>query len=86
MKAVYKTHGTCARAIEVEIEDGVISNVRFSGGCDGNLQGISKLVVGLDARDTVERLRGIRCGFRNTSCPDQLSHAIEACLEAENRR
>ena len=86
MKVVYKTRGTCSNTIELEIEGEVISNVRFSGGCDGNLQGIAKLVAGMNAQDAAERLRGIRCGRKDTSCPDQLAQAIEACLEAENRQ
>ena len=83
MKTVYKTHGTCSKAIEVDIDGGIIKSVRFSGGCDGNVQGISKLVEGMDAQDAIKRLRGIRCGFRDTSCPDQLSYAIEGCLSSE---
>ena len=86
MKTVFNTRGTCAKAIELELENGVISSVRFAGGCDGNLQGISKLVVGMDALEAADRLRGIRCGFRNTSCPDQLAQAIEACIDAEKRQ
>ena len=86
MKTVFKTSGTCAKAIELELENGVINSVRFSGGCDGNLQGISKLVVGMDALEAANRLRGIRCGFRNTSCPDQLAQAIEACADTEKQQ
>jgi uncharacterized protein (TIGR03905 family) len=80
MKTTYMTHGTCADRIDLEIEDGVIRAVRFHDGCSGNLQGISKLVVGANARETMERLRGIRCGRRGTSCPDQLALAIEGAL------
>ena len=86
MKTVFNTRGTCAKAIELELENGVINSVRFAGGCDGNLQGISKLVVGMDALEAADRLRGIRCGFRSTSCPDQLAQAIEACIDAEKRQ
>ncbi|NLA88191.1 MAG: TIGR03905 family TSCPD domain-containing protein [Clostridiales bacterium] len=85
MKSVYKTCGTCSNAIEVEIEDGIIRGVRFTNGCDGNLQGISRLVVGMDARNVAESLRGIKCGRRNTSCPDQLAQAIEAFFAAEKQ-
>jgi len=85
MKKVFKTQGTCSKAIELELENGKILGVKFAGGCDGNAQGISKLVVGMDAEDTMKRLRGIRCGFRSTSCPDQLAQAIEVCLAEEKR-
>lgn len=74
----YQTKGTCASAIDVEVKDGVIESVKFTGGCNGNLQGISALVKGMKVEDAIERLRGIRCGFKNTSCPDQLAHALES--------
>ncbi len=76
-KTVYKTHGTCSQFIEVEANEGVITSVRFAGGCDGNLQGISKLVVGQPINAVIERLEGIRCGTKTTSCPDQLCRALE---------
>lgn len=74
----YQTKGTCASAIDVEVRDGVIESVKFTGGCNGNLQGISALVKGMKVEDAIERLKGIRCGFKNTSCPDQLAHALES--------
>lgn len=74
----YQTKGTCASAIDVEVKDGIIESVKFTGGCNGNLQGISALVKGMKAEDAIERLKGIRCGFKNTSCPDQLAHALES--------
>ena len=77
----YKTKGTCSSRILFDIEDGKLKNVEYIGGCSGNLQGISKLLVGMDAREAISRMRGIRCGFKPTSCPDQLSKAIEECLE-----
>lgn len=77
----YATRGTCARQIDVEIEDGVITYVKFHGGCNGNLKGISKLTVGMKAEDVINNLKGITCGFRDTSCPDQLSKALEAALK-----
>ena len=77
MKSVYKTRGTCARSIEFEIEDGIIKDVSFNGGCDGNLKGISKLVIGMPVSDVIERLEGITCGWKNTSCPDQLAQALK---------
>lgn len=77
----YKTKGTCSKAIEVEIEDGVVKEVRFDGGCNGNTQGVSSLVVGMPAEEVIERLQGIKCGPRPTSCPDQLSKAIQEAME-----
>lgn len=76
----YKTRGTCSRYIYVEIEDGVIQNVTFDGGCNGNTSGISSLIVGMTAEEAIKRMKGIRCGMRATSCPDQLAQAIELCL------
>ena len=77
---IYKTQGTCSQFIEVEIDDnGVLTDVIFTGGCNGNLQGITSLVRGMKVDKILERLDGIRCGYKNTSCPDQLCRAIEAC-------
>ena len=73
----YYPKGTCSKQMEVDLEDGVIKDVRVLGGCNGNLQGISSLVRGMKAADAIERMRGIRCGFKPTSCPDQLSIALE---------
>lgn len=73
----YNTSGTCSRAIEFDIEDGVIRNVSFTGGCNGNLKGIGKLVEGMKVEDVVTKLKGIKCGVRSTSCPDQLAKACE---------
>ena len=78
----YKTKGVCSRAIDVEIEDGVIQSVVYHGGCAGNTQGIGALVRGMRAEDAVERLEGIRCGFKSTSCPDQLARALREYLES----
>lgn len=72
----YKTQGTCSSRIIFDLEDGIIHNVRFIGGCNGNLQGIAKLVEGRKKDDVIETLRGIRCGFKSTSCPDQLAKAL----------
>ena len=74
----YKTKGTCSRSIEFDVEDGVLQSVRFADGCDGNLQGISNLVKGMKVEDVIEKLRGIDCDGKGTSCPDQLSKALEA--------
>jgi len=73
----YKTSGTCSRAISFEIEDGIVKNVRFEGGCMGNTIGISKLVEGMKVEDVIERLEGVMCGFKSTSCPDQLARALK---------
>lgn len=73
----YDTKGTCSKAIEFEVEDGIIQDVKFLGGCNGNLQGIGALVRGMKVEDVAERLRGINCGMKGTSCPDQLARALE---------
>ncbi len=78
MKKVYKTHGTCSRQITVDVnDDGVINDVEFYGGCNGNLQGISALVKGRKIDDVIPVLKGIDCNFKGTSCPDQLAKALE---------
>lgn len=74
---VYKTSGVCARSISYEIIDGKLHNVSFVGGCNGNLQGIARLVEGISVQEAVSRLKGIRCGLKSTSCPDQLARALE---------
>lgn len=79
----YKTQGVCSSLIDIEMNGDIIESVKFTGGCNGNLQGISALVKGMSAREAIDRLKGIRCGFKNTSCPDQLAHALENIL-AEN--
>lgn len=73
---VYQTHGTCSRAIEYEVQDGIVKSVKFVGGCSGNTQGIAKLVEGMKVEDVIEKLKGVRCGMRPTSCPDQLAKAL----------
>ena len=78
---IYKTSGTCSSAINLEVEGDIIKSVSFTGCCNGNLQGISRLVEGMKVEDAISRLNGIRCGFKNTSCPDQLARALES-LEA----
>ena len=75
-KLTYKTQGTCSSHIELEIEDGIVKEVFFWGGCNGNLQGISRLVKGMKVEDVINKLEGIRCGYRSTSCPDQLCKAL----------
>ncbi len=74
----YKTSGTCAGKIVLDIENGIVENVRFIGGCHGNTQGISKLVEGMSVDEVITRLEGIRCGMKSTSCPDQLAKALIA--------
>ena len=77
----YKTKGVCASHIEFEVDDNKkVHNVRFIGGCSGNTQGVAGLVEGMDANEVISRLKGIKCGFKNTSCPDQLSIALEEVL------
>ena len=73
---IYKTSGTCSTQIEVEVKDGVIESVVFTRGCNGNLQGISALVKGMKVEDAITRLKGIKCGAKDTSCPDQLACAL----------
>lgn len=80
MKYQYPTQGTCSRLIEFEIENGVIDDVRFTGGCHGNLQGIGALVRGQRPEDVIARLEGIRCGMKPTSCPDQLAKALRQAI------
>ena len=78
---VYKTKGTCSRQIEVTLaDDGIIEEVMFLGGCSGNTTGISALVKGMKAEDAISRLSGIKCGFKSTSCPDQLANALKEVL------
>lgn len=79
---VYKhiNRGTCSRSVSFEINDGIVSNVYFEGGCNGNTKGIASLVEGMKAEDVVARLKGIGCGFKSTSCPDQLAHAVEEAM------
>lgn len=72
----YKTQGTCSSNIEIEVENNIIKDITFWGGCNGNLQGISRLVKGMPVTDVISRLEGIRCGMRPTSCPDQLCRAL----------
>ncbi len=82
MDYTFIPRGVCARKITFDIEGNTVRNVRFSGGCSGNTQGLAKLAEGMDADELIERLSGIRCGFKGTSCPDQLAKAV---AEAKNR-
>lgn len=83
MKYSYKTRGTCAALINFEINDGILSNVAFTGGCNGNLKAISKLVEGKNAEEIAALLKGNTCGGKPTSCADQLAIAITAALAGE---
>ena len=76
----YKPKGVCSRHMEIDVEDGVIQAVRVVGGCNGNLQGISSLLVGMTTDEAIRRMEGIRCGFKPTSCPDQLAQALKESL------
>ena len=82
MNYQYKPRGVCSRMIELEIEDDVIKSCRFYGGCNGNLQGIGRLVQGMEVDEAIEKLEGIDCGGRGTSCPDQLACALRAAQES----
>ena len=77
----YQTQGTCSTAIDIELKDGVIDSVKFTGGCNGNTQGVSALVKGMTPKEAISRLKGIRCGFKSTSCPDQLARALESMMK-----
>ena len=81
MTYTYTPTGDCSSKIDLELENGVIRSVVFTGGCNGNLQGISRLVTGMTAQEAIERLQGIQCGWKPTSCPDQLSKALTAALK-----
>ncbi len=76
----YKTKGTCSQQIDIELKDGVIDSVKFTGGGNGNLQGVSALVKGMKPEEAISKLKGIRCGMKPTSCPDQLALALEEML------
>ncbi len=73
----YKTNGTCSQMIDFEVEGDTIKSVAFTGGCNGNLQEISALVSGMKIDEAISKLKGIKCGFKSTSCPDQLARALE---------
>ena len=77
MHKTYKTHGTCSTEINFDVEDGKIHNLSFTGGCNGNLKGIASLVEGQDIEVVKQKLKGIKCGLKDTSCPDQLARALE---------
>ena len=76
----YRTKGTCSRVIILDIDDGIVTECAFIGGCAGNTAGIASLVKGMKTEDVVAKLKGVKCGFKSTSCPDQLARAIEEAL------
>lgn len=82
----YKTQGVCSREISFEVENNKLKNVKFVGGCAGNTQGVARLVEGMRAEDAIEKIAGIRCGNKATSCPDQLSKALQIALAEEAKR
>ena len=79
----FTPHGVCSRRIEVMLDGETVQQIKFTGGCAGNTQGVAALIEGMNARDAIARLAGIRCGFKSTSCPDQLAKALEAALSAK---
>ncbi len=79
----YSPRGVCSQKMIFDVEDNIVKNLRVLGGCNGNLQGISRLVEGLPVDEVIKRLEGIRCGMKSTSCPDQLAQALKAMKEAE---
>ena len=85
MSYVYTTKGTCSAKIELELDGNVVHNVKFTGGCHGNLQAIPKLVEGLTVEEVEARIKGIKCGFKNTSCGDQLAIACREAYEAAQK-
>ena len=80
-KITYNTKGVCSRKIDITVENGIILEVSFLGGCAGNTKGIAALIRGMKIEDAIERLDGIRCGFKSTSCPDQLARALKEYIE-----
>ena len=76
----YKTQGTCSRAIIIDVDDDVITDCSFVGGCSGNTQGVAALVKGMKIDEAIAKIKGIKCGFKSTSCPDQLAKALEEAL------
>ena len=85
MEHTFKTKGTCATQISFELDGNVVKNVKFTGGCNGNLQAVARLVEGLTVSQVAERCGGIKCGFKNTSCADQLTQAVTKAYEEENK-
>lgn len=85
MEFSYKTNGVCSRRILIDVEDGIVRKAKFEGGCNGNTKGISALVEGMPVDEVIKRLEGIKCGFKSTSCPDQLASALREMSKADER-
>ena len=83
MHITYRPKGVCSNLMDIDIEDGKVISLKVTGGCSGNLQGISSLVAGMDVDEVISRLEGIRCGFKKTSCPDQLALALKEYMSAQ---
>lgn len=83
MNYKFMNRGVCSRSVSFDITDGIITNIKFEGGCNGNTKGIAALAEGMNARECAEKLKGIRCGFKDTSCPDQLANAINHALSEQ---
>lgn len=83
MRYKYETKGTCSKLIEFTVEDGILKDVKYTGGCNGNLQGISKLVEGMKVEEVIDKLKGLSCGMKSTSCPDQLARALSVVIEKQ---
>ncbi|NLD88000.1 MAG: TIGR03905 family TSCPD domain-containing protein [Clostridiales bacterium] len=81
----FKVSGVCSKSVSFEIENDRIGNVSFIGGCSGNTQGVSRLIDGMGVNEAIARIKGIKCGHKNTSCPDQLAKAIENAVMRENK-
>lgn len=86
MHYTYKTSGVCSRSIDFDVEDGILKNVKYIGGCDGNLKGIGKLTEGMNIKEVADRLEGIKCGFKSTSCPDQLARALRGIIAQSEKK
>ena len=84
-KITYKPSGVCSRLIEVTLDGDIVKRVEFTGGCGGNTQGVARLVEGMNVNEAVSRLEGIECGYKGTSCPDQLAKAIIECIKKRNK-
>ncbi len=80
----YTPHGVCSRQIDIDVEDGIITAATFTGGCSGNTKGVTALLIGMKVEDAIARLEGIRCGLKNTSCPDQLACALKEYVDHQD--
>ena len=85
MEVSLKPRGVCSRSITMDLEDGIVRNIRFTGGCPGNTVGLARMLEGMEAEEVVRRLKGVRCGFKPTSCPDQLACGLEAVLAQKEK-